>query len=73
MTIRFILPDETITSPHPGTPDADVSPARLRGRIARRFASRCPADPDAVPPDIRDTIPKSDQAEWWLGWYDERL
>lgn len=65
---------ETDTTLHdPGTPDDDVTPMRLRGRLAYRLACRSAGGrPRAF--NIEKAVPvKRDRLEWWLGWYDERL
>ena len=60
----MVKTQERPLSPHnPGTPDVDISPLRLKGRIdARRGYG------ESISP-FRGYA----KIEWFLGWYDERL
>lgn len=55
----------------PGTPDSEISQLRLSGRMAHRrgmiLGQRRPGE---LP---LPAIGQPGRAEWWLGWYDERL
>jgi len=52
---------EVVGEPNPGTPDEEVSPMRLRGRMAARLHLEQPP------------LRKQDRTDWWLGWYDVQL
>lgn len=67
MTRRFQPPDETIASPHPGTPDDSVSLARRCGREAARRG-----EPDTTCP-YPSTVSNSRRTDWMLGYYDVGL
>lgn len=57
---------------NPGTPDGEVSRLRLSGRLA--FRRRGMVLGDRLPPELPlPPIGEHGRAEWWLGWYDERL
>jgi hypothetical protein len=55
-----------IPSPHPGTPDADVSPPQLEGRLAFRRGER-------FMHSFELPVPAADRVQFWDGYYDDQL
>jgi hypothetical protein len=65
---RFVKPVETIESPHPGTPDAEVCVVRRAGRSAARLGL-----PDSACPYDHSCSLNNNRVQWMLGYYDVGL
>jgi hypothetical protein len=66
--MRRSIASETIESPHPGTPDAEVCIVRRMGRAAARdglLDTACPYD--------HTGLLNNNRTQWMLGYYDVGL